>query len=125
MHPLSQIYWRKYLPVYSNLVQIVYTGSEFYFAHAQRKFVKVVLYQKIIGLATLTIVESFMLVSGIAQSWLLAAQLVGTQLLMSVVGLIQVQLWRQMAVEPSTLFQYSFIIVCTVDSRYLDVAYYE
>ena len=34
-----------------------------------------VLYQKIIGLATLTIVESFMLVSGIAQSWLLAAQL--------------------------------------------------
>ena len=56
-------------------MQIVYTGSEFYFAHAQRKFVKVVLYQKIIGLATLTIVESFMLVSGIAQSWLLAAQL--------------------------------------------------
>ena len=56
-------------------MQIVYTGSEFYFAHAHRKFVKVVLYQKVIGLAALTIVESFMLVSGIAQSWLLAAQL--------------------------------------------------
>ena len=74
MHPLSQIYWHQ-LQVFTSLLKFVYTGSEFYFAHAQRKFVKVVLYRKIIGLATLTIVESFMLVSGIAQSWLLAAQL--------------------------------------------------
>ena len=53
--------------------QIFYNGSEFSLAHAQRKFVEVVLYLKIISLPTLTSVESFMLVSGIAQSWLLAA----------------------------------------------------
>ena len=41
-------------------------------AYAQRKFVEVVLYLKIISSPTLTSVESFMLVSGIAQSWLLA-----------------------------------------------------
>ena len=50
-------------------------GSEFCLAHAQWKFVEVVLYLKIISLPTLTSVESFMLVSGIAQSWLLAAKL--------------------------------------------------
>ena len=53
--------------------QIVCNGSEFCLAHAQRKFVEVVLYLKIINSPTLTSVESFMLVSGIAQSWLLAA----------------------------------------------------
>ena len=50
-----------------------YNGSEFRLAHAQRKFVEVVLYLKIISSQTLTKVESFILVSGIAQSWLLAA----------------------------------------------------
>ena len=47
-----------------------YNGSEFCHAHAQRKFVEVVLYLEIISSPTLTSVESFMLVSGIAQSWL-------------------------------------------------------
>ena len=55
------------------LEQIFYSGSEFCLAHAQRKFVDVVLFLKIISLPTLSSVESFMLVSGIAQSWLLAA----------------------------------------------------
>ena len=53
--------------------QIIYSESEFCLAHAQRKYVEVVLYQKIISSPTLTSVESFMLVSGIAQSWFLAA----------------------------------------------------
>ena len=57
----------------SQVRQIFYKGSEFCLAHAQWKFVEVVLYLKIINSPTLTSVESFMLVSGIAQSWLLAA----------------------------------------------------
>ena len=52
---------------------IFYNGSEFCLAHAQRKFVEVVLYLKIISSPTLTSVESFTFVSGIAQSWLLVA----------------------------------------------------
>ena len=75
--------WRHNAPFESNLLTPVASIYQFtqiwcklYTPHAQRKFVKFVLYQKIIGLATLTIVESFMLVSGIAQSWLLAAQLI-------------------------------------------------
>ena len=43
--------------------QIIYSGSEFCLAHAQRKYVEVVLYLKIISSPTLTSVESFMLVS--------------------------------------------------------------
>ena len=54
-------------------VQIFYNGSEFCLAHAQREFVEVVLYQKIISSPNLISVESLMLVSGIAQSWRLAA----------------------------------------------------
>ena len=50
-----------------------FNGSDFCLAHAQRNFAEVVLYLKIISSPTLTNVESFMLVSGIAQSWLLAA----------------------------------------------------
>ena len=61
----------KYWPVLSS--ETKFAISEFCIAHAQRKFVKVVLYLKIISSPTLTSVESFMLVSGIAQSWLLAA----------------------------------------------------
>ena len=57
----------------SQLLPIIYGGSEFCLAHAQRKYVEVVLYLKIISSPTLTSVESFMLVSGKAQSWLLAA----------------------------------------------------
>ena len=57
----------------SKVRPIFYNGSEFCLAHAQRKFVEVVLYLKFISSPTLTRVESFMLVSGIAQSWLLAA----------------------------------------------------
>ena len=53
----------------------LYSGSEFCVAHAQSKFVKVVLYHKMISSSTLTSVGSFMLVSGKAQSWLLATWL--------------------------------------------------
>ena len=55
--------------------KFIYNGSEFCLAHAQRKFVEVVLYLKIISSPSSTSVESIMLVSGIAQTWLLAAQL--------------------------------------------------
>ena len=44
--------------------------SKLCLAHAQKKFVEVVVYLKISSSSTLTSVESFMLVSGIAQSWL-------------------------------------------------------
>ena len=59
--------------LYSQVRSTFLNGSEFCLAHAQRNFVEVVLYLKIISSPTLTSVESFMLVSGIAQSWLLAA----------------------------------------------------
>ena len=64
---------RKYWSVYLSKTLFSYNGSEFCLGHVQRKFVEVVLYLKIISSPTLTSVESFMLVSGIAQSWLLAA----------------------------------------------------
>ena len=57
----------------SQVRPIFYNRSEFYLAHAQRKFVEVVLYLNMISSPTLTSVENLMLVSGIAQSWLLAA----------------------------------------------------
>ena len=57
----------------SQVRPIFYNGSEFCLAHAQRKFVEVVLYLKIISSPTLKSVESFMFVPGITQSWLLAA----------------------------------------------------
>ena len=53
--------------------QHFYSGSEFCLAYAQKKSVEVVLYLKIISSLTLTSMKSFMLVSGIAQSWLLAS----------------------------------------------------
>ena len=64
---------RKYWSVWSNKTKLPYSGSEFCLARVQRKFVEVVLYLNIISSLTLTSVESFMLVSGKAQSWLLAA----------------------------------------------------
>ena len=66
----------KYMSVLLSNTLFLYSGSEFCVAHAQSKFVKVVLYHKIISSSTLTSVGSFMLVSGKAQSWLLAAWLV-------------------------------------------------
>ena len=49
MRYLSPIccYQLQVFPVYSNLVPILHTGSIVLFAHAQRKFAKVVLYRKL------------------------------------------------------------------------------
>ena len=62
MRYLSPIYWYQ-LHVFASLFKL---GANFAFAHAQRKFAKMVLYRKIFSSAALTNVESFMLVSGIA-----------------------------------------------------------
>ena len=75
-----EIRWVDFLPCQMQILvcvvkgdQIFYNGSDICLAHAQRKFVEVVLYLKFTSSLSLTSVESFMLVSGIAQSWLLAA----------------------------------------------------